>query len=315
MYIETMEREEESSMPKEAAIMTPEQIAAFKRLVAPKEFDPSGIRNKYLNVPYGTLPQQILDIYLPDRGEGPFPLLLYVHGGGWSMGSKTLCALDCVIGALQFGYAVASVDYRLAPAAVFPEFLFDVKTAVRWARANADQYNLNPERFGMIGDSAGGHLTLMVGFTAGHPEYEGEQYGWAGVSSAVQAIVDMYGPTDLAADTNTWLAESGVPGLPPNPEGRSIYDTAFTKDHTMLKLISPISYVHKGIPPVMILQGTLDPVVPFQHSTALAEKIEKICGKDRAELHLYEDRSHSDPKFMTKENCLEVLRFFDRYLK
>lgn len=302
-------------MPKELLIMAPEQVAAFRRVSAPKEFDHSGIRNKHLNVPYGTLPQQILDLYLPDIGEGPFPLLIYVHGGGWTMGSKTLCALDCMIGALQFGYAVASVDYRLAPNVVFPEFLFDVKTAVRWARANAARYGLDPERIGMIGDSAGGHLTLMVGFTAGHPEYEGEQYGWAGVSSAVQAVVDMYGPTDLGADTSAWLAESGVPGLPPSPGGRSIYDTAFTKDKNMLKLISPISYVHKGIPPTMIQQGRLDPVVPFQHSTSLAEKIEKICGKDRVELHLYEDRTHSDEKFMTYDNCLEVVRFFDRHLK
>ena len=300
---------------------TEEQMAIFKRMVTPTLFDPSPIKRKYLDVQYGKLPEQKLDVYLPDEGDGPFPLIIYVHGGGWSMGNKREGALPCIIDAIQYGYAVISVDYRLAPGVKFPEFLFDVKTAVRWARANAKEYRFDPNRFGMVGDSAGGHLTLMVGFTAGHPEYEGEQYGWEGVSSAVQAIIDMYGPTILDADRDAFLKESGVPAMSfeapsqdnsgPSPS----MGAAFTSDLNMLRLISPIQYVHKGIPPTMIQQGVKDPIVPMQNSTLLAAKIEKVCGKDRVDLRLYPERTHSDRAFMGTDNCMEVLPFFDKYLK
>ena len=298
-----------------------EQMAIFKRMVTPTVFDPSPIKRKFLDVQYGTLPEQKLDVYLPEEGEGPFPLIIYVHGGGWSMGTKREGALPCIIDAIRYGYAVISVDYRLAPGVKFPEFLFDVKTAVRWARANAKEYRFDPDRFGMVGDSAGGHLTLMVGFTAGHPEYEGEQYGWEGVSSAVQAVIDMYGPTILDADRDAFLRETGVPsmnfGAPteadsgPSPSMAA----AFTSDLNMLRLISPIQYVHKDIPPTMIQQGEKDPIVPMQNSTLLAAKIEKVCGKDRVDLRLYPERTHSDGAFMGTENCMEVLPFFDKYLK
>lgn len=294
---------------------TPEQLEIFRRMATPTEFDPSVIARKHLNVQYGTLPEQILDIYLPEEGDGPWPLLLYVHGGGWSMGSKTLGALDCIIGAIRHGYALISLDYRLAPKVKFPEFLYDVKTAVRWARANAAQYGFLPHKFGMLGDSAGGHLTLMTGFTAGHPEYEGEEYGWPGVSSAVQAIVDLYGPTCLDADRDAWNAEAGVPSMGLDGSGPSIYDTAFSSDRDMLRLISPISYVHRDIPPTMILQGGSDPVVPRQHSIILKDKIRAVCGEARVELRLYGERTHSDGAFMTEETCQEIVSFFDRYLK
>ncbi len=299
---------------------TEEQLAIFRRMVTPTVFDPSPISRKYLDVQYGSLPEQKLDVYLPAEGDGPFPLLIYVHGGGWSMGTKREGALPCIIDATQFGYAVISVDYRLAPGVRFPEFLFDVKTAVRWARANASEYRFDPDRFGMLGDSAGGHLTLMVGFTAGHPEYEGEEYGWAGVSSAVQAICDMYGPSILDADGAAFLKETGVPSLSfqrTGDDGQAISSMAqaFTTDKNMLHLISPISYVHKDIPPTLIQQGEKDPIVPLQHSTLLAEKIDRVCGKGRVDLRLYPERTHSDGAFMGRENCLEVLPFFDKYLK
>ena len=102
-----------------------EQMAIFKRMVTPTLFDPGPIRRKYLDVQYGTLPEQKVDVYLPDEGDGPFPLIIYVHGGGWSMGSKREGALPCIIDAIKYGYAVISVDYRLAPGVKFPEFLFE----------------------------------------------------------------------------------------------------------------------------------------------------------------------------------------------
>ena len=294
---------------------TPEEYARFGDVFSPVEFDSSYIRRKHLDIPYGTLPEQKLDLYLPDEGDGPWPVIFYVHGGGWMMGTKTLGAVTCVIGALDRGYAVIAPDYRLAPGVTFPEFIFDIKTAVRWARAHAAEYGLDPDRFGMIGDSAGGHITLMIGFTAGHAEYEGEQYGWPGVSSAVQAICDMYGPSDLSADETGWYRESQVKRFP-SMFGGNMYLTAFgTDNRNLLKLISPISFVTEDIPPVMIQQGHEDGIVPYQHSKILAEKISAVCGSDRVECHIYEWRNHSDPAFLTEESVRQVVDFFDRRLK
>ena len=304
------------------SFMTEEQLAILKRMALPAVFDPDTVKRKYLDVQYGSLPEQKLDVYLPDEGEGPFPLIIYVHGGGWCMGTKREGALPCIIDALKYGYAIIAVDYRLAPDAKFPEFLFDVKTAVRWARANAEKYCFDPERFGMIGDSAGGHIALMVGFTAGHPEYEGAQYGWEDVSSAVQAVVDMYGPVVLDADRDAFLKETGVP--PIHLGGEQLDDdkgmdkaviAAFTADKNMLHLISPTQYVHKSIPPTLIQHGVKDAIVPVQNSTILADKIKKVCGTERVDLRIYPERTHSDKDFMGTENCMEVLPFFDRYLK
>ena len=290
------------------------------RMVGPSIFDPSFISRRFEDVQYGTLPEQKLDLYLPDAADGPLPLIIYVHGGGWCMGTKKECALECIIDALNCGYAVMSVDYRLAPATKFPEFLFDVKTAVRWARANAAQYGLDPDRFAVMGDSAGGHLSLMIGFTAGRPEYEGEKYGWAGVSSAVQAVVDMYGPAVLDGDKNAWLAESGIQragfmGLASEESPVDRMMDFITTDHDLLRIVSPISYVHPDIPPVLILQGGIDPVVPKQHSTLLAERIDAVCGPGRVDLRLYPERSHSDYAFMNDSTAKTAVEFLDKYFK
>ena len=297
---------------------TPEQLALFRRMAIPAAFDISSVQRNYPDVQYGCLPEQTLDVYLPPEGDGPFPLIIYVHGGGWTLGSKRECALDCIIDALAHGYALVSVDYRLAPTVKFPEFLFDVKTAVRWARANAAAYHFDPERFALMGDSAGAHLSLMAGFTANCPEYMGEAYGWAGVSEQVQAIVDLYGPVLLAADNFALLEESGVTKLSLNGDySRAPLDkmmSYLSADPDLLPLISPTAYVRKDIPPVLILQGEDDPIVPKQHSIALFERIQTVCGPGRAELKLYPGRVHADLAFMTEETAHTVVEFLDRRL-
>ncbi len=293
----------------------------WKRCSPPLEFDQTRVRNRHVNVQYGTLPQQLLDLYLPDEPSGkPLPVLFYIHGGGWLFGSKTLGGLECVISAIEYGYAVISVDYRMVDTIRFPEYIFDVKTAVRWARAHAAEYGLDPERFGMIGDSAGGHISLMLAFTADHPEYEGGQYGWSEYSSAIQAVVDMCGPSDLGADQDQWYRESKVHRSEPVPYGenkdKSMFDMAFGTDNTdLLRLISPLSFVKKGIPPVMILHGVKDCVVPYQHAVVLADKITQVCGAQQVELHLREDCNHCDWDFYRPESINLIRAFFDKHLK
>ena len=295
--------------------MSEEELAAFGKMAGPTRFDPTKVKNSILNVQYGTLPEQKLDIYLPESGKAPFPLMIYVHGGGWVMGSKTECFLDGMIGLLDHGYALISVDYRLASRTLmFPEFIFDVKTAVRWARAHAEEYGFDPERFAMAGDSAGGHLTQMIGYTAGHPEYAGEEYGWPGVCDKVQAICSMYGPSTLDEPTTRFFRESGVPRPRREDPNSTHYDFVFrTNDLGLLKLISPISFITKDIPPTLLLHGKQDGVVPYQQSTILADRIREVCGDDRVELIIYEDRNHSDYAFNTKENSDTIAAFLKKH--
>ena len=170
---------------------------ASARMTPPQPMDPDSVADKAMNIQYGALESQVLDLYYPAQGEGPFPLLLNIHGGGWMFGTRNDVGVGGLVAcALARGIAVAMVDYRLSPKTKFPQNLYDIKTAVRWARANAAAYRLDPDKFCIAGDSAGGYFSLMIAATANVPAMEGEQYGWPGVSSAVQAACDFYGPVD-----------------------------------------------------------------------------------------------------------------------
>ena len=147
-----------------------------------------------------------LDLYLPEKAEDRLPLIVWIHGGAWYAGSKEGCP------AVPFaakGYAVASINYRLSQHAIFPAQIEDCKAAIRWLRANAAKYNLDPDHIGVWGASAGGHLVALLGTTAGVKELEG-QGGNLDQSSRVQCVVDWFGPTDLT----TMGDEGDKPGSP-----------------------------------------------------------------------------------------------------
>ena len=293
--------------------MTQEEVQAMAACIIAGPADTSWIVRKELDVSYGPVPEQKLDIYLPDEGDGPFPVILYVHGGGWAMGCKTDGAIDCCLEGVKRGYAVVSVDYRLIPDVRFPDNLYDVKTAIRWVRANGAEHHLDPERVGMIGDSAGGHMTLLCATTADRPEYEGP-YGWEGQSTRLQACVDLYGISDLLADDEMYL-ESGKKRMLPHCKP-SLYDIMFGSDvDNLLALVSPINMVGKDVPPILFQHGVEDPVVPYQQSTRMYEKVKALCGADHTELDLIPGYTHSDPRFFTEGNKTRILDYFDRYLK
>ena len=299
---------------------TMEELEPLMANLMPGEFDPKIIKNTVLDVNYGSLPEQLLDVYYPadkSRGGGPYPVIFFVHGGGWIIGNRRSGSIRSIIKALEHGYAIISVEYRMLPMVRYPEFIYDIETAVRWARAHANEYFFNPDKFGILGDSAGGYNALVAGFTAGNPEYEGE-YGWEGYSSSLQAICDIFGPTDLTADNTAIYRKSGVKrfvkpeaGKPGENETR----WGVVENPGLLALFSPVNLVRKDIPPVFILHGKDDGLVPYQHSIFLYEKINKVCGEDRARLKLYEGVNHADPFFFTDECTSEIIGFFDRHLK
>jgi len=216
------------------------------------------------DIPYVTNghAKQKLDLYLPKDG-GNLPLIIWIHGGAWTVGSKSL-EVQVPLNYLRDGYAVASVEYRFSQDALFPAQIEDCKAAVRWLRANAAKYQIDPDRFGAWGASAGGHLVAMLGTTGNVKDFDvGENLN---VSSKVQAVVDYFGPADLVHMT-------GHTG-PGSPEakliGGPIQDNPDKADRA-----SPVFYVTKDAPPFLIAHGDADNAVPFNQSELLAAALQK----------------------------------------
>ena len=139
---------------------------------------------------------EVLDLYLP-AGAGPFPVVVNIHAGGFALGDKGMVPGSTAKALVAAGYAVASLNYRLSGEAVFPAAVLDAKAAVRFLRANAAKYNLNPDKIAAFGQSAGGNLAAMLGTTGGVAEFDDASLGNPGVSSNVQAVIDWFGPTDF----------------------------------------------------------------------------------------------------------------------
>jgi acetyl esterase/lipase len=223
-----------------------------------------------------------LDVTLP-KGRGPYPLVIFIHGGAWLAGDPTVTnptyrKLDFINKLLDSGYAVSRISYRLSSEGIFPMQMHDCKAAVRFLRANALHFNVDPNRFAAMGDSAGGHLASMVGLTADHPELEGE-VGKAKASSAVQAVVNWFGPAELLTMQSQRVDQnwSSVDD-PKSPESKLI-GGAVQENQIAAIAASPVNYVHSKAPPFLIQHGTADRLVPHVQSVALANRL-KNAGCD-----------------------------------
>ena len=280
--------------------------------------DVSHIKRKWLDIPYASLsPSEKLDIYLPDEGDGPFPVILHIHGGGFEIGDKCDIHVLAYLKALKRGYAVVSVNYRLSYEGIFPAGLQDIKAAIRWLRANSQTYHLDGDRIAACGGSAGGNYAAMVCLTAKVTEFDDPSLGNMEFPCHVQAAVDMFGPTDFLK-MDTQLEENGYgPGghdTEHSPESR--YLGARLSDVPMkVELANPMTYVHEQMPPLLIQHGRLDCMVPVQQSMIFAEKLEEFVSPDRFEFDIVEGAGHGDPLFETNENMERILSFLDKYLK
>jgi acetyl esterase/lipase len=193
-----------------------------------------------------------LDLHRPE-GPGPFPVVVFVHGGGWMVGSRrTFCffPVDETFGRLVAeGWAVASVDYRLSGEAVFPAPLDDVRAALQWVIAEASTYDLDPDAIAVWGESAGGQLAALLALDPG---------------TAVRAAVDWYGPSDLAD-----VPPAPTPAGPPSREARLLgVDRVDDPDAT--RAASPLHHAHAGAPPFLLAHGLDDRAIPHRHSERFA---------------------------------------------
>jgi acetyl esterase/lipase len=282
------------------------------------EADVSHITRKWLDLPYAHISQaQRLDIYLPEDGEGPFPVVLHIHGGAFAIGDKRDIQVTPFLGGLKRGYAVVSVNYRLSGEAIFPAGLQDLKASIRWARANSSKYHLDVDRIAAWGGSAGGNYAAMLCLTAEVPEFNDFGLGHPEFPCDVQAAVDWFGPTDFLK-MDEQLAESGLGPCDHNkadsPESRYL-GARITEIPEKVRLANPMTYVHSRMPPILIQHGRLDHLVPVQQSILFAEKLEKCVSQDLFEFEILEKADHADPLFETEENMSRVFQFLDRHLK
>ena len=222
----------------------------------------------------GTSDKYKLDVVFPEkRAERPRPGLVVVHGVGWRGGDKRSSRFQGM--ALKFagkGYACINVNYRLTGEAAFPAAFEDVKCAVRWFRAHAEEYNVDPNRIGAVGVSAGAHLVAMLGLTSSGPHL-GSDTPHGKYSSRVQAVAAVCAPTDMKA----LMERRGSYGA------RAVADFLAGPEETLAqrqKAASPITYVSKDAPPFLLVHGTEDRVVPVEQSDAFSKALKKAGARD-----------------------------------
>ncbi len=196
-----------------------------------------------------------------DRPPTAGPAVVWLHGGGWFGGSRVeevsyWCALFAA-----HGFLAVSVDYRLSGDACFPAQIHDVKAAIRWLRATAGQYQVDPDRIGIAGFSAGGHLAALAGLTSDRPELEGHG-GSAGYSSRVQAVAVASAPSDFLRTGGAMINDA------PSPVTK-LFGGTVAEYQDLMQLASPVAHVTPAAPPFLIAHGTLDETVPFEQAEQL----------------------------------------------
>jgi acetyl esterase/lipase len=244
-----------------------------------------------------------LDLHLP-RGKPKLPLIVWVHGGAWRSGSKSSMPLGKLV---EAGYAIASVDYRLSPEAIFPAQIHDLKAAIRFLRAHGGDWNLSAKKIVVAGDSAGAHLAALVGVSNGHGELEGTVGNHHAQSSDVQGIISFYG----AANLTTILNQSTPHGLNVRiPALRLLLGNVPTNAPALARLASPVFHVDRRDPPLLLLHGDQDPQMPVNQSLELLGAYQKV--KAPVQLEIVHGAVHGGAQFYDEERFALVERFLRR---
>lgn len=279
----------------------------------------SHIRRKFLDIPYADRSEfEKLDIYLPDEGEGPFPTIIFIHGGAWYACDKRDTQIEPYLSLLPHGYAIAGINYRLSGEAPFPAGLQDCKAAVRYLKANANKYCLDAGRMALAGQSAGAYYVLMLAVTEGKQELEDLSMGWNDQDTSVRCVVSWYAPTDIPK-MHEQLCRNEKKAFsqddPSSPEARYLGGRISSFSPEVLKLSSPIYHIHPDIPPILLQHGYDDALVPYQQSETFYEQAVKVTDSGRVTLELFKGAGHADAVFETEENMERVRKFFDACLK
>ena len=293
--------------------ITPEEDAAFRRFRAPGEAPrlPPSVRGEF-DVDYAgeNKAHQKLDLLLPTEpaADEPLPLIVYIHGGAWRGGSKREGIAFLTPSVASGKYAGATIDYRLSNETIWPGQVHDCKAAIRWLRANAKKFNIDPQRIGVIGGSAGGHLAAMLGVTGSVERLEGKVGDHQDQPSRVSCVVDEFGPTEL-------LAMSEFPSdiehdSPESPESRLV-GGPIQERKDAARSASPITYVSSDDPPFLLIHGTDDPLVPYDQSERFLASLEA----EGVEAMLLKVQGGGHGGFRSAELDRRIRLFFDKHLR
>lgn len=244
-----------------------------------------------------------LNMARPKAGDAPFPCVLCIHGGGFRAGKRESYDAQ-IIRLAEKGYVAVTASYRLAPKYPFPAAIHDTKAAVRWLRANAKKYNIDPERIGVTGGSAGGHLAQFLGVTSDVKEFEGDG-GNAKESSAVKCVVNVYGPSDFTKSYGKSVDAAEV--LPLFLGGN------LEKARALHIKASPLYWVTPNATPTLCIHGTEDKYVAHEQAVWIVDKLK--AANVEAELLTLEGAGHGfkGKDLETAEKAM--IEFFDKHLK
>ena len=251
----------------------------------------------------------LYDIARPQKGTGPFPLVLCFHAGGWQLGDKKSYR-DIIRQLADRGYVAATVNYRFAPKCKWPGQLEDARTALHYFRQNASTFNIDPNRVAAIGDDVGAHLALMLGLLGAKPDEPAE--------NKIQAVVNFFAPLDLRtwSISSNWLEAQILVAFRKRSE-TLIVDLLGTADRNApsFKDASPVTQVTTGAPPILTVHGTKDPIIPIEQPKAFHEALRQAGIKE--ELLIVEGAEHSLASVNTPDNAGEkrMFAFLEQHLK
>lgn len=285
---------------------SPQRRPSTARPVRPEQPLPAGtkVMRDLAYIPGGG-ERNTLDLYLPAGATNRLPVIVWVHGGAWRAGSKENCPARRFVAQ---GYAVASVNYRLSQQALFPAQIEDCKAAIRWLRAHATQYQLDPEHFAAWGSSAGGHLVALLGTTGDTKLFD--KGANLDQSSRVQAVVDWFGPSDFTQMSKFSLTNSPFDHDAADSPEALLIGGPVQQNKDKVTQANPITYVTPGDPPFLIMHGNRDNVVPYQQSELLRDALQKA--RVPVTLKIIEGAGHG---FGGPEVNRTVEEFLDRHLK
>lgn len=285
--------------------------------------DTSHITTQFTDVPYSSVSEtQTLNIYLPNEGDTPHPVIVVIHGGGFMSGNATSGDLADMFEGLNRGFAIASVNYRLSGEATFPAAVNDVRAAVRFLKANAEQYQLDPTRVAVWGASAGANLAAMVGTTPTVDALNGDASENLAFDSSVQAVVDWFGPIEFLAMDEQFEQLDITPALGAtdrdgSPESRYI-GQIISADPDLTERANPTNYISTldpaTAPSFFIQHGTADANVPILQSENFANALSEQLGADKVVYSVLEGAGHGTEEFSTDENLDLIFTFLNETL-
>ncbi len=272
----------------------------------------------YSDVDYvgNNVAHQKMDIYSHPGLAPPAPVIVFIHGGGWSGGSKGPANVPFFQQCYDSGFVCVDINYRLSTDSVWPAQIEDCKTAIRFLKANAKTYNIDISRFGVMGESAGGHLSAMLGVSAGVAKLEGLHLGYTNQSSRVQAVVDMYGPTDFLKEDGHNPASCGTSGILHeymSYETQLLGIDSLHNNQTLVRTANPITYITSDDAHFFIIHGEEDCTVPVYQSKIL-DSILTVTGIKADTFIIATGQYHGSPYFKDKVRTELYNNFFLKYL-